>query len=128
MLGGGHCVRFYTSGDVRPACGISLNIRLSHQGPIPSKDTPFLLCLHTVSIYRCATATLPLRNSKITVGQQQPCRCVAVNNIVMSEQGKRIIGHEKKKRRKLSSSSNCPITPDNENRTQCPPLKHCHPA
>ena len=66
----------------------------------------FSLCLHTVSIYRCATATLPLRNSKVTVGQQQPYRCAAVNNIVMSEQGKRIIKHEKKNRGKLSDEMN----------------------
>lgn len=63
-----------------------------------------------------------------TAVQQQPYRCAAVNNIVMSEQGIRIIKQEKKNRRKLSSSSNCPITPDNENRTQCPPLKHCYPV
>ena len=34
-------------------------------------------------IYRCATATLPLGNSKVTVGQQQPCCWAAVNNFAV---------------------------------------------
>lgn len=47
-----------------------------------SVGNAFSLQWSCVFIYRCATATLPLRNSKVTVGQQQPCRCTAVNDFV----------------------------------------------
>ena len=51
----------------------------------------FSLCFYSCSIYRCAAATLPLPNSKVTLAQQQPYRCAAVNNFDGSVQGKRII-------------------------------------
>ena len=34
----------------------------------------------TISIYRCPTYTLPLRNSYVTAAQRQPYCCPAVNN------------------------------------------------
>ena len=40
-------------------------------------------------IYRCATATLPLTNSKVTAAQQQPYSCAAVNRIACNKLGKR---------------------------------------
>ena len=40
-----------------------------------------------IFIYRCATATSPLTNSKVTAVQQQPYSCAAVNNIAGITQG-----------------------------------------
>jgi len=42
----------------------------------------FSLACSNKAIYRCATAALPLPNSKVTVAQQQRCRCPAVNKII----------------------------------------------
>ena len=55
--------------------------------PHPSSSPPYLLFVspslslrNTIkSIYRCATATLPLRNVHLAVAQQQGGRCAAVN-------------------------------------------------
>ena len=38
-------------------------------------------------IYRCATTTLPLPNSKVTAAQQQPYSCAAVNSFEGITQG-----------------------------------------
>ena len=40
----------------------------------------YYLIFYSHSIYRCAAVTLPLPNSKVTLAQQQPYRCAAVNN------------------------------------------------
>jgi hypothetical protein len=40
----------------------------------------YYLIFYSYSIYRCAAVTLPLPNSKVTLAQQQPYRCAAVNN------------------------------------------------
>ena len=37
---------------------------------------------YCVFTYRCATATLPLRNGKVYVAQGTRCRCAAVNRII----------------------------------------------
>lgn len=59
---------------------------LPHRASLRKTITQTCLTIYAAcsnkAIYRCATAALPLPNSKVTVAQQQRCRCPAVNKII----------------------------------------------
>ena len=80
---------------------------------------------HCCFIYRCATATLPLRNSKVDVAQQQPYRPAAVNNFaVISVTFYTFVLHRgrvKDEYRVLSLRAIRENVADMENCTRCPP-------
>ena len=83
----------------------------------------FLIEIPIISIYRCATATLPLRNSKVYVAQQQPCRPAAVNNFAMVlPYAFTIVCIRKAEKRCMEHAQQWRTLADMDNRTQCPPL------
>ena len=84
-------------------------------------------CCNKRFIYRCATYTLPLRNSKVAVAQEQPCCCAAANNFscYQHESGPTACHESEKYRllylRRLVMACRWQILHDTTDRTLCPP-------
>ena len=85
----------------------------------------FTVAQHTP--YPCATYTLPLRNSKVAVAQEQLCCCAAANNFncYQHESGPTACHESEKYRllylRRLVMACRWQILHDTTDRTLCPP-------
>lgn len=78
-------------GGIRHTYERKLSLSIKNQPKHERITHPFSLNIRCVFIYCWARVTLTLTNSKVTLAQQQPCCCAAVNNFVLAIQGKRIM-------------------------------------